>query len=329
MSANGKDFEVSGKVSLDTEELSRGVKRAGGVIGQAGAKIANSFKERLLSVLGAGGLAFVIKKQLGDAFAAVKEAAKLGIAADEFMALQRMSERSGVSVEELSQRFLEAKTNGTGFAADVTAAMKDLRERGLLPANSEIDAMSEAYLNLADALAKTTPLIASAASAISATINNIANSKQGPVLGLLDTLKSGAKIVAGMGMEALGRLGEATGQKERGARWTRKGVEWQLDGYGQGPNAPKPDDRFEKLLKELREKQALDAWYRSIGGEENWSSSPDPKRGASAVSGDVSELRRIGGYSTSGPSFAPAEEQLRLLNRKMDDLVATAKRVEL
>jgi hypothetical protein len=328
MSANGKDFEVRGTVTLDTEELSRGVKRAGSAIGQAGAKIANSFKERLLSVLGAGGIAFLLKKQLGDAFEAVKESAKLGIAADELMALKRISETSGVSVEELSQRFLEAKTTGTGFASDVTAAMKDMRERGLLPANSEIQAMSDAYLSLADSLAKVTPLIAAAASATADTINSITGNKGGAAAGILENLWNTAKVVAGSAVEGVGQLASYAGMSGVGSSLQTTGHGMQA-GVAKWDETPKTETETDKLVKRLREQQSLDAWWKSIGGEENWSSSPDPKKQSKSAEVEVSDLRRIGGYSTSGSSFAPAEEQLRLLNRKVDDLVATAKRVEL
>lgn len=331
-----EDFSVTALFQLDKESVSRAGKNLQTTFGAAAGNIANSFKGRLLAAVGAGGVMAVLTKQLTKGFETMRDARKSGLGVEEFETLKRLSDQTGASVDELAQKYLTAKQVGGAFATEVQGAMKDLLSRGIITGAEQVDQLAEAFIKLSDVLAKLAPVAASGTSAVAATVEKSLSG------GFWENLANGATV-------SIGRINEALGNVSQ--RWTgygkglsEMGLRQQMAGYGLGnapfaqetapgrPGGPSPaksgGNAWRALLESTVKEMELEAWFKSIGGRDSWSSSSEKAKSAPKA-GDVSDLRQIGGYMSRGPSTTAAEEQLRLINRKMDDLVSTGKALTL
>ncbi len=327
-----EDFSITAMFNLDRESVSkagRGLQNA--MAGVAG-NIANSFKGRLLAAVGAGGIAALLTKQLTSGFETLRDARKTGLGIEEFQTLKTIADQTGQSVEQLSKQYIQAKASGAEFAKSVGAAMNQLLQTGAIMTEADVAQMARAYQALAQLQVKVAPLIGGLATGISGTINDVGANKGGVLAGLWQNTKDTAKIVGGGIMEMLASLAPegSVKAKEFGERGTalRRSVTENTNSDDIASRGTSSESPIEKLIRELQEQASTDAWYEAVGGNIDWSASSG-KAKSSAKAGDVSDLRQIGGYMTRGPSTTAAEEQLRLINRKMDDLVSTGKALTL
>lgn len=314
------DFGVRGSFSWDNESLGR----AGGALrnsmGRVAGQIGQTFKSRIIAAFGASGVAFVIKQTLERGFEASSRSFKLGISSEVFQALNRMADRTGETVDELAKQFMASKAAGTDFARTVEAATGEMLKTGLISSTKQVNELAEAYVKLADVLAKIAPYIADRVAAVAGTVESVEKK------GVMATIAEFMNLQTGRLHE---RIGKMTGQQ----RIVEEGLQLQLEASGGKVSddglvyGPPEEDPTAKLLRQLREQQQFEAWYESIGGNVNWSSAAQEKTKREKLDTDVSDLRKMGGYMTTGPATTPAEEQLRLINRKMDDLVAAGRKV--
>lgn len=327
-----EDFSITALFHLDRESVAKAGRGLQNAIGGVAGNIANSFKGRLLAAVGAGGIAALLTKQLTSSFETLRDARKSGLGIEEFGTLKNIADQTGQSVEQLAKQYIQAKATGTEFAKSVGAAMDQLLKTGAIMTEADVAQMARAYQALAQLQVKAAPLIGGLATGISGTINDVGSNKGGVLAGLWQNTKDTAKIVGGGIMEMLASLAPEGNVKaeEFGKRGTalRRSVTENTNADDIASGGTSSESPIEKLIRELQEQAATDAWFEAVGGNENWSSSSDKAKSA-AKAGDVSDLRQIGGYMTRGPSTTAAEEQLRLINRKMDDLIATGKAMTL
>ena len=275
MPSTGHDFDVTGGFVFDTEGLSRGVQKVTKEFNTLGTRIAHSFRERIVSTIGAAGVTWAIKKELEKANKVAMDSAKYGLSAEEFQTIQHLAEQTGNSVEELANQFILAKTSGTDFAKKVGDAMKQLRDSGGIMSSEDVAQMAKAYQAIAQLQAKAAPLVSGLATGLSETINEVGGNKGGVLSGIWQNTKDWAKIMGGGLMEGLASLApenktaQEYAQKGRNLRLsvTANTNADDIERMGQATETP-----LEKLVRELQNQAATDAWYKAVGGEENWSS---------------------------------------------------------
>lgn len=327
------DFSITGGFELDTEGIARGAQKATREFNTLGTRIAHSFRERIVSTLGAAGITWAIKKELEKANKVTIEAAKFGVNTEEFQTLQRLAEQTGNSVEKLAEQFIAAKASGTDFAQSVGDAMKQLRGSGAIMTAEDVANMAKAYQAIADLQAKAAPIVAGLASGVSGTINEVAGNPKGILAGLWQNTKDWAKITGGGIMEWMAGLapeGNAQAEEFRQKGYnlrrsvTERTNEEDIAKLGNSTETP-----LEKLIRELQNQAATDAWWKAVGGDENWSSRKTKSKKERSRDFDVSSLTGIGGYMQSAAPKTRAETQLELINRKMDDLVASGRKMAL
>jgi hypothetical protein len=333
MASSGHEFDITGGFVLDTEGLSRGVAKVTGQFNTLGTRIAHSFRERIVSTIGAAGVTWAIKKELEKAHKVSVDAAKFGLDVQTFQTLQRLAEDTGNSVEDLANQFILAKTTGTQFAKEVAASMEELKASGLIMSAEDVESMTRAYQSLLNLAAKLSPIVGALSKATADTINDIGANKQGVGSGLWQTIKDSFKIVAGRGMELVGGLADPNnpeGQKlsEMG-RNLRRSVTANTNAEDIESGGTQTETALEKLIRELQQQAATNAWWHTVGGDENWSSTKAKKVAEKSRTFEVSSLTGIGGYMQTAAPRTVAETQLEMINRKMDDLVASGRKMAL
>lgn len=325
-------FNITGGFVLDTEGLARGAQKATREFNTLGTRIAHSFRERIVSTIGAAGIVWAIKKELEKAQRVTIDSLKLGVNTEEFQTLQHLSAQTGQTVENLADQFIEAKASGTDFAKSVGSAMKELRDSGTIMTAEDVEAMAKAYQSIAELKAKAAPIVGGLASGVAGTINDIRSNKSGVMSGIWQNTKDWAKITGGGFMEFLAGLapeGNAQAEEFRKKGYNlRRSVTENTNAEDIEGSGTKQETALEKLTRELRQQTAHDAWWKAIGGNENWSSAKEKKANKDRAF-EVSSLTGIGGYMQSAAPKTRAESQLELINRKMDDLVAVGRKVAL
>lgn len=331
MPSSGSGFTITGGFTFDTEGLSRGAQKVTREFGTLGTRIAHSFRERIASTIGAAGVTWAIKKELEKAHKVSMESAKFGLNVEEFQTLQHLAEQTGNAVEELAKQFIAAKSSGTEFATEVGAAMKQLRDSGAIMSADDVLQMAKAYQAIAQLQAKAAPLVSGLATGVAGTINDIGSNKGGVGAGIWQNTKDWAKITGGGFMEWMAGFapeGSKTGEEYRQKGYNlRRSVtaNTNADDIEAGNNAT--ETPLEKLIRELQNQAATDAWYKAVGGEENWTSKKEKVAKEKSRAFETSALTGIGGYMQGAAPKSPAETQLELINRKMDDLVASGRKM--
>ena len=330
MATGGNSFNITGGFILDTEGLARGAQKVTKEFGALGTRIAHSFRERIVSTIGAAGVTWAIKKELEKANKVTMEAAKFGVNTEEMQTIQHLAEQTGNSVEELANQFIEAKASGTAFAQEVGDAMKQLRDSGAIMTAEDVANMAKAYQAIAQLQAKAAPIVSGLATAVAGTINEVTSNKDGVLAGLWENTKDWAKLAGGGIMEWMAGLapeGSAMGEEFRQKGYNlRRSVTANtnpadIEGSGTPTETP-----LDKLIRDLQNQAATDAWWKAIGGNENWASKKETKK-EKARAFEVSSLTGIGGYMQQTAPKSRAETQLELINRKMDDLVASGRKL--
>lgn len=329
-SGGGSGFNITGGFIFDTEALSRGAQRVTREFGALGTRVAHSFRERIVSTIGAAGVVWAIKKELEKANKVTMDAAKLGVNTEEMQTIQHLAEQTGNSVEELANKFIEAKASGTEFAQEVGDAMKQLRDTGLIMTSEDVANMAKAYQSIVQLQAKAAPIVSGLATAVAGTINEVTSNKDGILAGLWENTKDWAKLTGGGILEWMAGFapeGSAKGEELRQKGYNlRRSVTANTnasDIEGAGTTTETP---LQKLIRDLQNQAATDAWWKAIGGNENWSSKKETKK-EKARAFEVSSLTGIGGYMQQTAPKSRAETQLELINRKMDDLVASGRKL--
>lgn len=329
-SGGGSGFNITGGFIFDTEALSRGAQRVTREFGALGTRVAHSFRERIVSTIGAAGVVWAIKKELEKANKVTMDAAKLGVNTEEMQTIQHLAEQTGNAVEELANKFIEAKASGTEFAQEVGDAMKQLRDTGLIMTSEDVANMAKAYQSIVQLQAKAAPIVSGLATAVAGTINEVTSNKDGILAGLWENTKDWAKLTGGGILEWMAGFapeGSAKGEELRQKGYNlRRSVTANTnasDIEGAGTTTETP---LQKLIRDLQNQAATDAWWKAIGGNENWSSKKETKK-EKARAFEVSSLTGIGGYMQQTAPKSRAETQLELINRKMDDLVASGRKL--
>lgn len=333
MASSGHDFDITGGFVLDTEGLSKGVAKVTGQFNTLGTRIAHSFRERIVSTIGAAGITWAIKNELEKAHKVSVDAAKFGLDVETFQTLQRLAEATGNSVEDLANQFILAKTTGTEFAKEVGDAMRQLKNSGAILSAEDVAQMAKAYQSIADLQAKAAPIVSTLASGLAGTINAVGSNKKGIFAGLIQNTKEWAKIMAGSALEGLGGLTDPESEIGKKARETgaylRRSVTANTNADDIEAGGTATESPIEKLVRELQQQAATNAWWHAVGGDENWSSPKTKKTAEKSRAFEVSSLTGIGGYMQSAAPRTVAESQLELINRKMDELVASGRKMVL
>lgn len=323
-------FNITGGFVLDTEGLARGAQKVTREFNTLGTRIAHSFRERIVSTIGAAGIMWAIKKEMEKAQRVTVDSLKMGVNAEEFQTLQHLAEQTGQTVENLADQFIAAKASGTDFAKSVGSAMEELRNSGAIMTADDVEAMAKAYQAIAQLKAQASPIVGGLAGGVAGTINDVSKNPGGIGAGLWQNTKDWAKITGGGFMEFLAGLapeGNAKAEEFRQKGYNlRRSVTANTNAEDIAGSGTTAETALEKLTRELRQQTAHDAWWKSIGGNENWSSSKEKKVNKDRAF-EVSSLTGIGGYMQSAAPKTRAESQLELINRKMDDLVAVGRKV--
>lgn len=330
MATGGSNFSITGGFVLDTEGLARGAQKLTREFNTLGTRIAHSFRERIVSTIGAAGLTWAIKKELEKAQKVTTEAAKYGLNTEVFQTLQHLAEQTGNSVEELANQFIEAKASGTEFAQEVGDAMRQLRDSGAIMSADDVQQMAKAYQAIAQLQAKAAPIVAGAAGAVSGTINDITSNKEGIAAGVIQNTKDWLKIMIGGLIEGVTSLADPGDERVQRyneyGRNLRRSVTANTNATDIEGAATATETPLERLIRELQNQAATDAWWKAVGGNENWSTKEKTKKEKTRAF-EVSSLTGIGGYMQSAAPKTAAETQLEMINRKLDDLVATGRKI--
>lgn len=317
------DFEINGKVAMNGASWGPALARMRIDFDGAFKRIGNSFRNRLLSAVSASGVAFLITRTLTKGNDVDKQSARLGVTLEQFQTLERLSDRTGYSVEDLAEKLRKASLEGGDLTKSMRSVVDELKGAGLVISDDQVAALTDAFITIGDVMQKATIALANVIKDGGSMIDKV-NRR-----GFVESMRGGKRILAGSIVEGAGSL---IGNNKVGNWLQRWGLEQQLKGYGPADTGDGggtgTKSALGDLIAELKRQREVDLWWKDIGGDQDWTPKKQAKLGKGSSTLDASQLTQIGGSMAAGASVveSPQVEQLRLLNRKVTELIGVTRK---
>lgn len=282
-------FTIFGRVAMDGRSVSQAFTRMGAAAAPAGKKIGEQLRGAILSVVGAGAGVALFKRQLENAFNIRRDAGRAGIDTSTFQVLKRISDETGASIEDLTERLRDGGPAGDEFRQAVADATAEMLNAGQIIDSDTVQKLAELRDKMTDLFARLAPGLA----------------------WLVEGLIKLYDIVDKFVHRFYGLITMGVGRIRGDADWEQAGREMWEGRQTQEQSSERTGEDARRIAREMARAAAEEGRQtRSQGGERR--AAP----GAMQVSGATS----VGASFAPVVALTPMERHLILLNRQVADI---------